>query len=408
MTITGEVVERDNQKQLGTPQMLRSMNERVLLEHLRTKGPHSRAQLARETGLSKPTVSQALANLEHAGLVRAIGQISSERGGRQAVLYETDSTVGYVVGLDIGRSWVRVAVADLAGDIVARSKSPNQAESAEELVAIVTNLAHSVVCEAGFTWDQVVHTVIGTPGVFHPGSRRFLFAANLPDLEKSGLVEMLQASLGSNISIDNDANLSAFGEHMFGVGVDIDSFVFLTVGTGVGMGIIINGALYRGSHGSGGEIGFLPLGTLSVLNTDDETSATYRGILEVAISATGVVRSALDHGMTPPLTAKEIFAAARAGDQIAQDVVEQEGKQLALAIAAITAILDPSLIVLGGGIGHNIDLLCEPIKRRLQEIIPFQPRIVASSLGEDIVLLGAIATALTVARNHVFEQRTQR
>ncbi|HEX4204618.1 MAG TPA: ROK family transcriptional regulator [Ktedonobacteraceae bacterium] len=408
ITIMRETTEYDNQNQPGTPQMLRSMNEHALLEHLWQIGPRSRAQLARETGLSKPTVSQALAHLEDAGLVRAIGQVSSERGGRQAVLYDTDPTAGYVVGLDVGRRWVRVAAADLAGSIVARSEILNQAQSAEALVAVVTDLAHTVVAEAGFTWSHVIHTVIGTPGVYNLDEKRFLFASNLPEWGKSGLIALLHEELSSSFTIDNDANLAAVGEHMFGVGTDVENFAFLTVGTGVGLGIIINGSLYRGAHGSGGEISFLPLRSPHGAHISGETSATYRGILEVAASADGVVDAALRLGMSPPLTAEGIFAAARNGDEIAHTVVEYEGEQLALAVASISAMLDPSMIVLGGGIGRNLDLLREPIEQYLREITPFRPRLVASALGNDVILMGAIATALNVARKHVFEQRAQR
>src|SRR5579871_4539626 len=101
--------------QLGTPSLLRALNERTLLEYLRSHQPTSRAELARVTGLSKPTVSQALASLEEAGLVRAVGQSISSRGGRVATLYEPNPDVGYVLGVDVGRGWVRAAVANLAG-----------------------------------------------------------------------------------------------------------------------------------------------------------------------------------------------------------------------------------------------------------------------------------------------------
>jgi DNA-binding transcriptional ArsR family regulator len=191
---------------------MREMNERGLLEHLRQHGPMSRAQLARETGLSKPTVSQALANLERAGLVRAIGQVSPEGGGRQGILYEPDPTVGYVVGVDIGRSWVRVAVANLAGTIVGRREEQNHAGSAEELVDMAARLAHSTVATAKLTWSQVIHTVVGTPGVLDPPSGGIQFASNLPGWGRPGLVEMLREALGSSLSLENDANLAALGD----------------------------------------------------------------------------------------------------------------------------------------------------------------------------------------------------
>src|SRR3954470_19979205 len=127
--------ERDNQ-QGGTPRLLRAINTRALLEALRRAGPSSRPQLARIAGLSKPTVSQALANLEAAGLVRRVGPASPSMG-RTAMLYEADPTAGYVLGVDIGRSWMRVAAAALSGEIVARRDEPNRARGATALVGAV-------------------------------------------------------------------------------------------------------------------------------------------------------------------------------------------------------------------------------------------------------------------------------
>src|SRR4051812_12691293 len=118
----------------GTPTLLRTLNQGALMQLLRERGPLSRAQLARDTGLSKPTVSQALAELEQAGLVRAIGPAAPSRG-RTAILYEPDATAGYVLGIDIGRAWIRVAVADLVGQIIERSDTPNRARSAATVVA---------------------------------------------------------------------------------------------------------------------------------------------------------------------------------------------------------------------------------------------------------------------------------
>src|SRR5215467_14296150 len=151
--------------QPGTPSLLRTLNERTLLEYLRRHQPTSRAQLARATGLSKPTVSQALASLENAGLVRAVGQSISSKGGRIAILYEPNPEAGYVVGIDVGRGWVRTAVANLAGQIIARTDKPNNAQSADALVAFISYMARETVASAGLSWSQVVHAVVGTPGV---------------------------------------------------------------------------------------------------------------------------------------------------------------------------------------------------------------------------------------------------
>src|SRR5215471_16483016 len=389
--------------QPGTPSLLRALNERTLLEYLRRHQPTSRAQLARETGLSKPTVSQALAGLEHAGLVRAVGQSISSKGGRIAILYEPNPDAGYVVGVDVGRGWIRGAVANLGGQIMVRNDKPNDAQSASALVALISHLARDVVADAELSWSQVIHAVIGTPGVFDEQSKRVLFASNLPDWGRHGMLAELQAAFGLSLSVENDANLAALAERSFGWGSSAATFVYIWVGTGVGMGIVINGTLYRGARGAAGEIGFLPFGWDEVVEESGNISESYLGMFEEAAAAGGIVRLAQELGLPASLSPKQIFDAAQQGDSKALVVVEQEGFRLALAIAAITAILDPELIVLGGGIGHRGELLLPPLERRLRQLTPLAPRIVASKLGDDNVLLGSIATALEVAHNLVFQ-----
>jgi predicted NBD/HSP70 family sugar kinase len=389
--------------QPGTPSLLRAINERSLLEYLRVHGPTSRAQLARATGLSKPTVSQALASLEQARLVKAVGQSTSSKGGRIAILYEPNPEAGYVIGIDVGRGWVRAAVANLAGHILARADEQNHAQNASNLVAFISHLAHDLVARAGLSWSQVVHAVIGTPGVLDAQSKRVLFSANLPEWGRQGLLAELQAAFHLNLSVENDANLAALGERSFGWGTDASTFVSITVGTGVGMGIVINGVLYRGAHGAAGEIGFLPFG----LNENEEQnvalSENYLGMFEEAASAEGIVRLAHQHGLPPSLSAKQIFDAAAQGNPEALAIIEQEGQHLALAIATIAAVLDPELVVIGGGVGQRIELLRAPLERRLQQLTPLRPRIVATKLGADSVLLGAVATALETAHDLVFQ-----
>lgn len=402
--IAGEGAERESQP--GTPRLLRAINERMLLEHLRANGPLSRAQLARATGLSKPTVSSALGNLERAGLVRPTGEKSVEHGGRHGILYEFDPTAAYVIGVDVGRSWVRVAVADLTGTIVMRRDRSNQAQTAAELVDITGSLAKQTVAEAGLQWSQVVHTVVGTPGVFDQSSGRVVLAPNVPGLETQGVIELLQHALGPGLTVENDANLAALGESVFGCGKEVETFVFLTIGTGIGMGIISQGTLYRGAHGASGEVAYLPLGLTSQLSEEMKRAVNQRGMLEEAASARGIVRAALAMGMSEPLSARSIFDAARIGDALARAVIEDEARLLALAIAAIAAVLDPAMVVLGGGIGQNFDLLGECIERQLHAMTPVRPRLVPSQLGQDVVLLGAIATGLGVAKDLVFQQRT--
>jgi predicted NBD/HSP70 family sugar kinase len=388
----------------GTPRLLRAHNERALLESLRRAGPSSRPDLARIAGLSKPTVSQALANLESVGLVRPVGPASPSLG-RTAMLYEVDPTAGYVVGIDIGRSWIRVAAADLAGEIVARRDERNRARGASALVKSVTAVAHEVVSAAGLTWKQVAHTVVGGPGVFDPDSDRLRHAPNVPGWSRPGVMSQLRAALPPTVALDNDANLAAVGERSYGSGRDARTFVYVSVGTGIGMGVIIDGELYRGAHGAAGEVGYLPLG-------DDSGSgaagrdARRRGILEEAASADAVVRTAKRLGMDGATSAKRVFAAARAGDELALAAVDAEAQRLALVVGTVAAIIDPEFVLLGGGVGSNIDLLRPPLERRLAELTPLAPPVAEGELGQDAIVLGAVASALDTARDLVFEQRS--
>ncbi|MFF4382500.1 ROK family protein [Kitasatospora sp. NPDC001547] len=382
-------------------QRLRSNNEWLLLELLRTGGGSSRAQLARDTGLSKPTVSAALAELERAGLVREAGRLAPERG-RTAVLYEVDPTAGHVLGVDIGRARLRVAVADLAGTVVARRDVANRGRSANAVADAVVAAAHEAIAEAGPAAGDIVHAVIGTPGVWDEQRRGVRYASSLPGWGRPGLFDRIAKGLGTAVSVANDANLAALGEYTLGAGQGSRMFAYLLVGTGLGLGVVKDGELLLGAHGALGEIGLVPLPGRA-----GEPAVT----IEQDAAADAVVRAARDFGLegdspTRQLTAKQVFERARAGEAAAVRAVEREAERLAYAVAVLSAVLDPDLVVLGGGIGNSADQLLEPLEQALHRLAPMRPTLAPSLLGEEAVLLGAVATALETARPEVFERRT--
>ncbi|MYT10436.1 MULTISPECIES: ROK family transcriptional regulator [Streptomyces] len=388
----GDVVEQ--QEQPWNRQRLRSTNERLLLERLRAEGPASRAQLARGTGLSKPTVSSALAALESAGLVREVGTHVPERG-RTAVLYAPDPAAGHVLGVDVGRSWLRVAVADLDGTVVARSDVRNQARSSAAMADLVVATARRVVADSGMAPEEVVHAVVGTPGVYDEEHRRVRYAMHLPGWGRAGLFDRMREELGVPLEVHNDANLAALGEYTYGVGAGSRLFAYILIGTGLGMGVVSDGRLFTGAHGLAGEIGFLPW-----------PGQQKPERLEDAVSGVAVVEAARRFGMRGQLTAKAVFDAARQGDDAAVRAVRLEGERIAHTVAVAAAVLDPDLVVLGGGVGHSVDLLLKPVRDNLRALTPLRPKLAPSRLGEDAVLLGAVATALGTAREVVFERRS--
>src|SRR6266571_223698 len=289
----------------GTPSLLRSMNERTVLELIRRRGPLSTAQVARDTGLSKPTVSLALSSLLTAGLVHQVGRSSGGKGPG-ALLYEIDPRAGWVVGIDVGRRWVRAAIADITGTIVARRAERAQVRSSRSVIGQIGRVAHELAAEAGVEWSHVAHATIGSPGVFDPTRGLVEMAPNLPGWGRHGIVQAVREHLGTNVSFENDVNLAALGERARGHGRNVSDFVYLWIGTGTGIGIVLRGELYRGSRGAAGEIGYLPIG----IGDPHDPANRRRGAFEEAASAAGVVRAAEEQGMRSPGSAERVFAAA--------------------------------------------------------------------------------------------------
>jgi predicted NBD/HSP70 family sugar kinase len=367
------------------------------LESVRRVGPVSRAQIARETALSKPTVSQALVTLLDAGLVREAGRTSGGKGPT-AVLYELNPQAGWVVGIDVGRNWVRAAIADVTGQFVARRDERAHVKSANTLITQIGAIAHALAADAGIKWRQVTFATVGSPGVFEQERGQVALAYALPGWGRQGLVELVQQELGTKIAFENDVNLAAIGEQWQGLGKGVENFVYLHLGTGVGMGMVLNGELYRGSSGAAGEVGYLPLAETDMRDPSNRR----RGALDVAASATGVVADARRRGMPPPLTAKKVFEEARRGDRKARRVVAGEARRIALAIVAIASVVDPELVILGGGIGSNGDLLLDLVGQELRELSPFRPRVEVSTLQQEATLYGSVSMALQAARDQLF------
>ncbi|MEU7528986.1 ROK family protein [Saccharothrix sp. NPDC042600] len=371
---------------------MRVLNQRAVLDRLRRGGPATRPQIAKDTGLSKPTVGQALLDLEQHRLVRPIGRTTAGPG-RSAMVYEVNPAAGHVLGVDIGRQRIRVAVADLAGSVIARVDERNRCRTAGALVRTVRDLAVRTVSDAGLSLAEMVVKVVGTPGV--PRDRTLLHAPNLPGWERPGLLDELEALLGPDLVVENDANLAAVGEHAYGAARGVNVFVCVTVGTGIGMGIVVDGRLFRGANGAAGEVGYLPY-------PSDVDGA--RGRLESAVAAESVVALARSRGLGSVKSARDVFALARGGDERAVDVVRDEAERLAFVVASVAAVIDPELVVLGGGIGSNTDL-GPPLAEALARLTPLAPRIVAGELGDGAVLSGAVAMGLAAARDLVFDRR---
>ena len=378
------------------PSLIRAMNEQLLLEHIRQRGSCSRAELARVSGLSKPTVSLALDNVERAGLVRIAGQRTG-MPGRSARLYEIRPDAGLVLGLDIGHKYVRGAIADLSGEIRARHSMRARATSVRGRVAELVGVADILCDSVSVSRPAITQTVIGSPGVYDPRRNAMKLTGGLRGWDRPAALAGLREAFGPSLVMENDVDAAALAERALGHGREVDHFAFVHIGTGVGMGLVLGGQLVRGAHGVAGEIAFMPLsGGSGADEQADEQEARKRGTLEVAASASGVVRAARQGGMRGPVSAQRVFEAAAGGDERAMAAVAEEARLVARTICAVITVVDPELIVLGGGIGRAPGF-AEAVAAELEPIAPVMPAIRVSALGTDAVVDGCLASGAELA-----------
>jgi predicted NBD/HSP70 family sugar kinase len=367
------------------------MNEQLLLDHIRSAEKISRAELARRTGLSKPTVSLALTNLERVGLVRTSG-VRTGTPGPNAVLYEVRPEAGYVLALDVGREYVRGAISDFAGTVRVRDAVHTRAKTRRGRVAELARLADRLCASVSLSITDVTQVVLGSPGVYDRRRDALSLAGALEDWDHPQLLTDLRAAFGSSLMIENDVDAAALAERAHGHGREVDSFAFVSIGTGIGMGLVLDGKLRRGAHGAAGEIAYLPL------ETDDTDAADVRrrGGLEAAASAAGIVDAARRAGLRRASSARQVFEAAARGDARAQQVVATEAVLIARAICSVVAVTDPDLVVLGGGIGKAAGLV-DTVCAELARLAPVPTEVRVSALGSDSVVDGCLASGLDQA-----------
>jgi predicted NBD/HSP70 family sugar kinase len=379
------------------PRLLKDLNERAVLETIRTRAPISRAEISRRAGISKPTVSLALQALLDAGLVRDAEP--SEDGPRYgATFFEPDPEAATVLGLDLGARYLRGAISDLSGAVRARQDVELADADARVVLDAAAELKDRLLEESGLPADRLDGGVVGVPGVVGAASGRVELAENIHGLEGMEVADELRRHLGMTVAVENDVNLAALGERARGIARESEDFAFLSIGTGLGAGLVLRGELHRGHHGAAGEVDYALVGLAQ--EVDPSAGA-------VSSLASRVVDSAAT-SLEPPFDVRSIFAAARGGDAVAKAVVDEVARRIALHIGAVAAVADVELAVLGGGLGANGDLLLAPVRALLAEWLPYPPRVEVSSLGEAAVLTGALAVGRRAALDNVFANRSRR
>src|SRR6266498_3351453 len=364
--------------------------DRSVLATLFTGVPLTRPELATRTGLSRPTISEAVRRLVETGLIVPAGV---RRGGlgRIPTYYRLASTAGYVVAVDIGGDNLRIAVADLGGTIQHEDRQRTKATGARRVAAQAARMVQDATATVADAFGPLRRVGISAPGVIHADGRIMSIAHQLGEDGPFDLLTPLEAGLSAPVVLDNNVNLAALGERWRGHARGVATFAFLAVGAGIGMGLVHAGEVVRGAHGAAGEVAYLPLpGSGPPAERGGHGKEPLAGGTEP-----GSGRYA-----TSPATVRELFEQAAAGLPAARELVEAEARQLGLTVASACAVFDPELVVLGGGVGSN-PLLLPTVRDTVAAHVPFPPRIETSALGVAASLTGALFVALAAAREEL-------
>lgn len=366
------------------------------MERLLRDGPASRASLSRATGLSKQTISEVMLVLAERGWVRESGKISGGVG-RTAISYDIDARAGFALGLDLGASTLRGVLCDIGGTIVAERQMPNLGGS-DQLPEQARELKLSLLAAAGAAPEKVQIATAATPGVMNAAGHLDL-APNLPGIGSLDLATQLRKALDCTVMFENDVNAAALGEY-WEAGQSADNhFAFVSVGTGVGLGILVDGVLLRGAMLAAGEIGYLPLG-----GDPFSPESLERGALETALGADGILAKYRSLGGERSATMREVFDRYNAGEAAARDTILEVARTLALLMLTVSAVIDPDRIILGGNIGSRNELV-----RLVSELMPTLQRrpvrVETSRLGARATVLGAAAISLGEMHNSLFSTR---
>jgi predicted NBD/HSP70 family sugar kinase len=373
-----------------------------VVDVLRRRGHASRADIARETGLSRTTVSSLVTDLQAGGLViehegdhsRDGGKGDRPGAGRPGVLLALDPTAGLVLGVDFGHSHLRIAVADLSSRILAEEGVALDVDhSAEKSLDTAADLARELLAGVGLDLGRVVGIGLGIPGPLDHDTGIVHSTVSLPDWTGRRPAAELGSRLGHEVHMDNDANLGALGELTYGAGVGARDLVYVKVASGVGAGLIFGGRLHRGSTGIAGE-----LGHVMVVPEGEVCMCGNRGCLETVAAAPALLKL-LGRSRDEELTTEGMLALAAEGDPGARRVLADAGRAIGRALADLCNCINPERVVVGGELGAAATPLLEGIRESIQRwALPATAEateVVAGVLGPRAELLGSLAQVIS-------------
>lgn len=380
------------------PSVLRDINLRTVLRLLRAHNPCSCSDLARYSGLSVPTVASSVSRLEHIGLAKRLGKGSSS-GGRPPDLLRFNEAYGYVAGIEISDTQIRLSIANLTGEVIGESEGEIGEKSwpmavVERMVTLLASLRESLRIPA----KRLLAVGVAAPGITDVDAGIVVSVPTMQGWENVPLGRLLAERLHAQVIVENDVNIAALGEHSYGMAQGEPNFAFVHIGRGVGAGLIVNGQIHHGPEWTAGEIGYLPVPGSSV----QAVRKSQMGALECAIGSVGIERQWREMVSSdvagPPSgpCALQIFDLALEGNPVAQRILDSVSECVATVCSYLSLILNCSLIVFGGELGMHPALL-QAVNVRLEDHDFARPRLAITQLGAKAENRGALRVALQAA-----------
>ncbi|MFJ7999732.1 ROK family protein [Streptomyces sp. NPDC096310] len=375
----------------GSQSSLHRANLERVVRAVRMAGSLTQAEIARSTGLSAATVSNIVRELKDGGTVQVT---PTSAGGRRARSVSLSGDAGVVVGVDFGHTHLRVAVGNLAHQVLAEESEPLDVDaSSAHGFGRAEELVERLIVATGVSRQKVIGVGLGVPGPIDVESGTLGSTSILPGWSGINPGDELAGRLGVPVYVDNDANLGALGELVWGSGRGVSDLAYIKVGSGVGAGLVIEGQIYRGPGGTAGEIGHITL---------DESGPVCRcgnrGCLET-FAATRYVLPLLRSSHGVDLTMERVVQLAREGDPGCRRVIADVGRHVGSGVANLCNLLNPSRVVLGGDLAEAGELVLAPIRESVSRYaIPSAARqlsVLPGALGGRAEVLGALALVLS-------------
>ncbi|WP_099159527.1 ROK family transcriptional regulator [Virgibacillus ndiopensis] len=376
----------------GTFQWMKSVNKSIILNKIRTNGPISRAQIAKDTKITPPTVSSIVKELIEQEIVIE-SEVGESQGGRKPTMLMINSTNFYIVGVDAGPDTVDCVLADLSGTITERTSQQLKLPiTNKQFLSVLKETIQRVIQSTTSNMEKVVGIGIAMHGVVNVETGTSIFAPNL-SLSDIPIKAELEKEFGLTVKVENDARAMALGEEWFGNHGQVDSMLAVNLGRGVGAGVVIKGKLYHGAYDIAGEIGHM------MMDMNGEIcECGNRGCLQTLVSGPAIAHRAEKEIGLESITGEGVFHLATEGDEASAKLLHETGTYIGIGLTNLIHIFNPRKIVLSGGVTKAKQFILEPTQEAIKDraLTPQAKRtdVVITELGEDATILGAVALLL--------------